>query len=251
MPSRQEAERHAGRTAIFLAVAALLSAASVSYGPTFAPPLAEHNTQQYVKALRGRNFLQIHAAQECHVFRHLASVHTAALSLRRMKNPDGASSLYESTLRLHEEGVLPRVPHVPPSVVTAHASLNLALTEQAKNEVQRARHAFQRGVALVQALIRADFHVWVDGRNRLQGEAQHWVEQMPAGLTWSIAWLATLLASWALMETKHGRSGVGVGLAARAACLDESKAPLLKWKQFSQGQKLQRLKGGDEPSSDP
>mmetsp|Transcript_54433 Transcript_54433/g.127058 ORF Transcript_54433/g.127058 Transcript_54433/m.127058 type:complete len:227 (+) Transcript_54433:76-756(+) len=184
---------------------------------------AQSACRQYAAALRGG--ARVRSEGGSSVFRHLASVHTAALSLRRRNDLEAASNLYSTTLHCQKHGLLPRAPEIARSIVAAHASLNLGLIEQARQDLEAARQAFQAGVTMVQQCIKEDFKV------RAHGIGFSSKAIVPEGeLSCCLRWLATLLVAWALMEVKSGNKRAGLFLAKRAVHLDASKAPLLKWK---------------------
>jgi len=189
--------------------------------------LADQAVQHYTKALRGA-CVAMEPGRESKAFRTLAKTHLQAVRMRKAHNFKGAGALYRRVVKATKEGRLDTGSEVCRSVAAAHTSLNLALTEQALKQIPAARKAFQDGVALVQELLRQDFDAWVDGSSQvrtncaLHGKEGDAVQRV-------VVWLATLLTSWALLESKCGRQVVARLLVQRAASLDQSKDPVLRW----------------------
>jgi len=174
--------------------------------------------RHYKKALRGA--LDIPGGVTPSMKR-VAGLTFAALSCRRRKDFGRAAAHYRRSMQqinLFDESEIPR------AAAQAHASLNLALTEQAQHSFDDARRAFQQGAVTVQRMIRKDYNTFVDSARIIRAG------QVNDECSRALQWLATLLTAWALFETKQGRTGAARKLVQRASAMDESKAPVLKWK---------------------
>jgi len=173
----------------------------------------------YVKSLRGAAIAAT-VRGESKRFKRYARFHYQAVQFRRLRDFKSASLMYRKFIEkvaaksdVTEDAVLP-------AVAVAHASLNLALSEESQHCFDEARQVFKRGYKLVKELMRRDCIVH-DFYLENSGKPQ--VAQ---------AWLATLLTAWALLETKCWRVNAGRKLAKRADALDKSKARVLRWKMF-------------------
>mmetsp|Transcript_82990 Transcript_82990/g.216294 ORF Transcript_82990/g.216294 Transcript_82990/m.216294 type:complete len:267 (+) Transcript_82990:56-856(+) len=184
----------------------------------------------YAKALRGAANLSPDGGSSA-TFQRLARLHYKAVLFRRKGDFTKASIVYQHAMEFHGRQT-PKSDEVPRAAVAAHAALNLALTEQARKNIETARQTFQDGVAQVQEILRSEHQAWIDSCNQIRlccssaGTQQQFAAD---GLRPALQWLATLLTAWALMETKHGRVLAGRQLCARAAQLDSSKAQVLRW----------------------
>mmetsp|Transcript_54518 Transcript_54518/g.126927 ORF Transcript_54518/g.126927 Transcript_54518/m.126927 type:complete len:227 (+) Transcript_54518:34-714(+) len=185
--------------------------------------------QLYVKALRGAAQVEAGAGCWTHRFVQLARLHYRAVQCRHKRHFDEASKLYRRAIGLTSSGDALKLSEVSRAAVAAHASLNLALSEQGRHDFLAARRVFQDGAKMVQDLLRVDQRVWIDGRCHVHRPGREGSEQ-PDDLRAPLFWLATLLTSWALMETKRGRVRVARLLVQRAAGLESSKACVLRWK---------------------
>lgn len=186
-------------------------------------------TEYYKKALRGASCAPA-SGRESPAFQRLARLHYHAVRLRHAKDFSGACAVYRRFLAMQQSGELPKTEEVQGAVAAAHASLNWALTEQAQKSFDAARQVFQSGVARVQELIRIEFKARVDGQHQVHlGDFRSSADDQRR-LQQALAWLATLLTAWALLETKRGKVLGARHLVQRAACLDSRKAPLLRWK---------------------
>lgn len=183
----------------------------------------------YTKALRGA--AATYPGHESPGFQQLAQLHYQAVELRRERNFQSAAAVYRRAIAMQRCGTLPHAVEVRAAVVAAHATLNLALTEQARRSFASAQRVFQNGVTTVQELIRTDFNAWVDGQHRVRllEKAEYSV-----ALQQALKWLATLLTAWGLLETKCGRTGPARRLVSRAANLDSGKSTVLRWKLMSE-----------------
>jgi len=166
-------------------------------------------------------------------FQQMARIHYQAVLLRRRRDFARASQLYARAIDLHGSGKLACSGEVPDPVVLACSSLNLALTEKARNRWHSARQVFQNGAEQVQKLISREFHAWVDTKHEMRFDMVAEAANARYQLDQALKWLATLLTSWALLETKQGHNQVAMRLAERAARIDSTKAALTKWKALS------------------
>jgi len=177
--------------------------------------------QHYKKALRGA----LDAPGTTPSVKRIADLSYQALSFRRRGDFGRASAIYRRSMQqmnlLHKS-------EIPRAAAAAHASLNLALSEQGQHSFDDARSAFKQGAMAVQSIIRKDHSAFVDSRRKLRVSDVNQVSD--ECLRTALKWLATLLTAWALFETKQGRIGIGRLLAQRASAIDESKGQVLKWK---------------------
>mmetsp|Transcript_1993 Transcript_1993/g.6413 ORF Transcript_1993/g.6413 Transcript_1993/m.6413 type:complete len:273 (-) Transcript_1993:53-871(-) len=199
---------------------------------------ADPAVRYYTKALRGA--ADIRPGTLSRGFQRLARLHYTAVRLRRARDFGSASAVYQQAIRMQRNGKFPQTDEVTSAVAAAHASLNLALTQQAQGNFVSARRTFQDGAAMVQELIYKEFHAWVDGHNKLHFHSLD-ATSSDGALQEALKWLATLLTAWALLETKRGKAGPAKRLAQRAASLDKTKACVLRWKKVAAGELAQTV----------
>jgi len=209
-------------------VCAALSAFAAKTNAYVVDPAVSYYTQALRGAARSRP-----GVASSRGFLRLARIHYQAVLLRRRRDFARASQLYGRAIDLQSSGKLVCNEEVPNPVALACSSLNLALTEKARNRWHSARRVFQDGAEQVQQLIRREFHVWVDANHELRFDVAAEAGHIHYQLDQALKWLATLLTSWALLETAQGRSQIARRLVQRAASLDSTKAALMRWKMLS------------------
>lgn len=213
---------------VFCTAAALALALLVALQAVRAAYVGDPAVHLYTKALRGGAAPK--RGRETPQLRQLANLHYVAVRHRRARQFDRASALYRRAIRLTSACSEP-VPDVTRAAAAAHASLCLALSEQGEGNFDKATNVFKDGAALVKDLLRSDLQVWIDGHSRIHADG--YPPHAHGHVQVAFFWLATLLTSWALLETKRGHGARARLLVQRAAALDDSKAQVLRWKIVS------------------
>jgi len=214
-----------------LALRAILTSNRTSFVVSRYRPAAslfeENAITYYVKSLRGAAAATAHGQSKR--FKRYARLHYQAVQFRRLGDFKKAALLYRKFIEKLAGESQATEDTVLPAVAVAHATLNLALTEQAQHCFNEARQVFQKGTQLVNELVEKD----CIAHDIVIGQAYTRALEKRGKPHAAQAWLATLLTAWALLETKCGRVNSGRKLAARAAALDKSKARVLRWKMLA------------------